>query len=441
VAGRLERPSAQQNLTDKHKRLRRTWLGFSAAVIAVVLLATLVLVKPAMPDRTALLTGPEGSAYHALGLRYAEDLGRRGLEVEVVVTEGAFDNLRQLAEGRDAVAFAPSTVDWESDAGLDVSKLVTLGSVGFEPVWLFYRSELEIVRIPDLAGRKVVSGGRGTASEHVARRMIEHNGLEGEVELEPLAEPTAEALADSLAAGDIDAAFATGAPGSPSIAALLGAEGVDFLSFERAEAYAGLFSGVTALVAPEGVFDLARNVPSRDAQLLATTTCLVAPEGIHPSVVPMLLVTAENVGQRTTTFSTTVAFPSSEHVTLRLDRAARRYFSQGETGLSRFLPYKVTRFLNHLGFLVLPLLTAVVVLLKLVPTGLRVWGGLRLKGWFKQLAEIEKGHAAGDDRSQLLADLDQIDRASAKTFVPRSAVHDYVDFRQFLHDMRERVSK
>jgi hypothetical protein len=26
-------------------------------------------------------------------------------------------------------------------------------------------------------------------------------------------------------------------------------------------------------------------------------------------------------------------------------------------------------------------------------------------------------------------------------FVPRSTVHDYIDFRQFLHDMRERVEK
>ena len=146
----------------------------------------------------------------------------------------------------------------------------------------------------------------------------------------------------------------------------------------------------------------------------------------------MLLDAAENVGQKTTTFSTDVTFPSSEHVTLRLDPAARRYFNQGETGLSKFLPYKVTRFLNHLGFLVLPLLTVVVVLLKLVPMGLRIWGGFAAEGLVQAASRRSRqGHAAGDERSKLLADLDRIDSASAKMFVPRSAVHDYVDFRQF----------
>ena len=53
---------------------------------------------------------------------------------------------------------------------------------------------------------------------------------------------------------------------------------------------------------------------------------------------------------------------------------------------------------------------------------------------------VEKGHARGDDRTKLLAELDRIDVASAGMFVPRSIVQDYVDFRQFLHDMRERVA-
>ena len=116
----------------------------------------------------------------------------------------------------------------------------------------------------------------------------------------------------------------------------------------------------------------------------------------------MLLVTAENLRENTTTFSTAITFPSPGHVTLPLDRGARRYFDQGETALSRLLPYKTERLV-------------------------------------KQLEAVEKGHTAGHDRARLLGDLDRLDRASATMFVPRSIVQDYIDFRQFLHDMRERV--
>ncbi|MCP3903618.1 MAG: ABC transporter substrate-binding protein [Planctomycetes bacterium] len=421
-------------------RLWKTRIAISAAVLVAVLFVALVLIKPAMPDRIDLLTGPVGSAYHQLGERYAEDLRRHGLDVNVIATDGTLDNLRRLGRGGPAVALAPATVGRESDIdGVDLSQLVALASVDFEPLWLFYRAGLDIERFADLAGRSVATAGAGTNSDAVARMLLDVNGIAGDVEVRSVAGQTVEALLDRLTSEAIDAIFVTGNAHAPTVRTLLDADGVSFLSFERAETYAALLAGVTTLVAPEGVFDLARNVPPEEAHLLATTTCLVAHERIHPAVVPLLLEAAENARRQKTTFSTTITFPSREHVTLPLDAAARRYFDQGTTGLSRFLPYKVTRFLNHLGFLVLPLLTAAVLLLKIVPLGLRVSGNLRLKRLFKQLAAVEKGHASGADRATLLADLDRIDRASAKMFVPLSVVHDYIDFRQFLHDMRERV--
>jgi len=437
-SSRIGPPMSRPSLEDKQKRLRKIWLGVCVALVAVVLFVTLVVVKPAMPGHVILLTGPEGSAYHDLGTRYAEDLRSRGLEAEVVVTEGALDNLQRLAESANAVAFAPSTVG-DRDAGIDVSHLVALGNVALDPLWLFHRSDLEIARIPDLAGSKVATGGNGTVSHYVARVLIEKNGLTDDVELRPSAGRTPEAIVESLITGNVDAAFVTGLASSPVIDALLHADGVSFVSFARAVTIAGLIPGVTTLVAPEGVFDLARNVPPADAHLLSTMTCLVANDDLHPAVAPMLLAAAGNVPQKATTFSTKVDLPGAEHLTLPLHSGARRYFKQGETGLSRFLPYKVTRFLNHLGFLVLPLLTVAVVLLRVAPLGLRVWGGLRLKGWLKQLEAVEKGQAAGEDPVGLLTDLDRLDQASAKVFVPRSVIHDYIDFRQFLHDMRERV--
>jgi TRAP-type uncharacterized transport system substrate-binding protein len=422
-----------------HKSSRTRWIVVSTAAIAILLLATLVIVKPAMPDRITLLAGPAGSADHALAQRYAEDLQRRGLDADVVVTEGALDTMRRLAESANAVGFLPAAIPADGASGIDTARLVALGSIGFSPLWLFHRSDLEITRIQDLAGRRVATGGEDTASDHVVRELIEMNGLNGKVELRPTAEQTAHALVESFKAATLDAAFVTGSANSNLVRALLDDEDSRFVSFDRADAYAALIPGVTALTAPEGVFDLARNVPPRDARLLATTICLVAREGLHRAVAPMLLVTAENLREKTTTFSTAITFPSPGHVAFPLDRGARRYFDQGETALSRFLPYKAERYVKHLTFVVLPLLAVVFLLLKFVPAGLRVWSGLKLKSMFKQLESVEKGHAANHDRARLLGDLDRLDRASATMFVPRSTVQEYIDFRQFLHDMRERV--
>jgi TRAP-type uncharacterized transport system substrate-binding protein len=416
-------------------------VAIAAAVLFVVLLVALVLIKPAMPASIDLLTGPPGSAYYELGQQYAEELRRRGLDAEAIATDGAIDNLQRVATASDAVAFAPATLGRDSAVdGVDMSGLVALGSVDFEPMWLFCRATADIERIADLAGKKVATPGPGTNSDTVARRLLEINGITGEVELHTMAGLTEDTFVDRFEADGVDAVFVTGTASSPLVRTMLDEDGVEFLSFDRAEAYAALMSGVTTLVAPQGVLDLPRNIPPEDAHMLGTTTCLVASNHIHRAVAPLLLEVAEASRRDEAAFVTTITFPSQEHVGLPLDPSARRYFSQGTTGLSKFLPYKVTRFLNHLGFMVIPLLTVTVVVLKVVPLALRIWGGLRLKRVLKQLAAVEKGHAAGEDRARLLAELDRIDRATAGMNVPLSVVHDYIDFRQFLHDMRERVA-
>jgi hypothetical protein len=296
-------------------------------------------------------------------------------------------------------------------------------------------------RIQDLAGRVVVTGGAGTVGDHVARRLIELNGITGEVEVRSPEDWSPESVVGRIEAGGIDAVFLTGTPGSTIVSALLESERVSFVSFDRAAAYAARLQGVTTLELPEGILDLARNVPSAEAHLLSASTGLVTLDSLHPSVAPMVLAAASAVHEEKTLFSTATTFPSRDNTSLPLDSSAKRYFEQGERGLSKFLPYKVTRFLNHLGFVVLPLLTVMVVLLKLAPVALRIFGSARLVGLLKGLEAVEKAHAAGADRSKLLADLDRIDEKSAKMFVPRSTVHDYIDFRQFVHDMRERVQR
>jgi TRAP-type uncharacterized transport system substrate-binding protein len=422
---------------------RRSWRlsrTTAVAIIAIALFVSLVILKPAAPEKIVLLTGPEGTGYHELGSLYANHLTELGLHTEVKVTLGGFDNVQRLVAGaEDTVAFAPSNIEHVIGDATDTSHLVTLGSIAYEPLWLFCRSDLEVRRIPDLAGLRVATGADGTVIHYVAGQLLQWNGVVEDVETLSFGGQFPEADAEALIDGDIDAMFGMGGPSSPVIEKLLQAGSVSALSFERAEAYQALDPGIAKIVAPEGIFDLAGNRPSNDLVLLAATTNLVALDSLYPGVAPHFLNAAASIQKTQEAISTGESFPSADHVSLPLHRGAERYFSQGEKGLSRFLPYKITRWLNHLGFVVLPLLTLAFVLLKIAPIVLKIWSNIQLTGLFKRLEAVEKEHAAGGDREQLLADLELIDEKSAKLFVPRSIVHDYIDFRQFLHDMRERV--
>ncbi len=412
------------------------------AVISIALLISLVIIKPASPEKIVLLTGPEGSSYHELGTRYAEYLNQLGLQTEVKVTLGGFDNVQQLVAGaEDAVGFAPSNIEHVIGDEADTSHLVTLGGIAYEPLWLFFRSDLEVRRIPDLAGLRVATGADGTVVNYMARHLLELNGVADQVEIQSSEGQTPEAVAEALKEGGVDAAFATGGPTSPVINRLFADDHISQLSFDRAEAYQALEAGIAKVVAPEGIFDLARNIPSEDLALIATTTNLVTLESLNSSVAPLILRTAAAMQSQQRVVIPSGSFPGAANVTLPLHRAASRFYDQGEKGLSKILPYEVTRWLNHLGFVVLPLLTLAFILIKIVPTALKIWSNIQLVGQLKGLEAVEKAHAAGGDREQLLADLDLIDQKSAKMFVARSIVHDYIDFRQFLHDMRERIEK
>jgi hypothetical protein len=295
-------------------------------------------------------------------------------------------------------------------------------------------------RITDLAGLRVAAGAKGTVVHYVAGFLFDLNGISDQVEIQPSEGQTPRTVAEALIEGQIDAAFTMGGPAAPAIRDLLDAEDLSVLSFERADAYQALDPGITKLVAPQGIFDLANNIPPEDLVLLSATTNLITLDSFYPGAVPLLLRAAADVHDRQRTVTAGESFPSAQNVSLPLKPAADRYYDQGKKGLSKFLPYKVTRWLNHLGFVVLPLLALAVVLVKIVPLILKIWISIKLTGFFKRLEEVEKSHAAGGDQSQLLAELDALDRASATIFVPRSSLPNYIDFRQFLHDMRERVA-
>ncbi len=72
-----------------------------ALVVASIWLAVQFL-DPMPPRRIVLATGPEGSALHALGERYAERVSAQGIAVDVRATRGPADNVVLLGDRRSA---------------------------------------------------------------------------------------------------------------------------------------------------------------------------------------------------------------------------------------------------------------------------------------------------------------------------------------------------
>ena len=319
-----------------------TWVGF---VIAYQYVA------PAPPRTLSMATGSAQGAYHMTGEAYRGILARDGITLQLRNSAGSLENLQLLeadSGGVDA-AFVQGGVG--SRARSD--QVVALGSLFYEPLWIFHRSGIEPGRLSDLTGLKVAVGPEGSGTKILAMELLGLNDVDGRnSRLLPLGFQEA---ADSLLNGEIDVAFFVANVRAEFIRTLLISHKSSLLGIDRAEAYAVRFPYLQGLTLPEGVIDFKANVPARDLSLVAPTAQLVARSDLHPALIGLLLQAAEEVHHKGGGFEKEGEFPSPGHVDFKLSEEARRFYKSGPPFLQRYLPFWVADFFSRMKIMLLPM--------------------------------------------------------------------------------------
>src|SRR5262245_19580015 len=162
---------------------------------------------PTPPRHVVLATGPEGSAYAEFGKRYAAELARYGIQVKLEPTNGSRENLRALHDTKKSVDFGfVQGGSGEAAAKLDEKEgetpLASLGSLFYEPVWIFYRGKT-LTQFAQIKGRRVNVGARGSGAPGLASRLLAANLMERDDIVRSNLEDTP--AVQALLAGEIDA--------------------------------------------------------------------------------------------------------------------------------------------------------------------------------------------------------------------------------------------
>src|SRR5688500_13118310 len=162
-------------------RLFRGLSNRDAALIVLPLAALLALavwgithyVEPAPPKVVVMSTGPLDGAYHAFAQRYKSYLAGYGVALELRPSAGAVENVERLRIRKDGVSVA--LVQGGIANAENAPGLVTLGSMFYEPSWLFYRGARSIELGNQLRGKRIALGGPGSGTRalglHVAREI------------------------------------------------------------------------------------------------------------------------------------------------------------------------------------------------------------------------------------------------------------------------------
>ena len=414
------------------------WL---ALVIAAVAFGLYQFVEPAPPQEITLATGNEEGYYHALGTYLKDGLKREGVDLKLVSTAGSSENMGLLTDPQSAVsiAFVQSGVERVVDTGEVI--LTSLGSLYYEPIWLFHHRGIMLDAARDLNGLRVAVGEEGSGTRAVASYLMAENGLIDQENGLVVVEAGGEQAVELLRSGEIDAAFFTVSPRSETIQALIDMPEIDFLDIRRSPAYTARYPFLSSVPITEGLLDLKRNIPPEDRTTLASTATLVVNDRFHPAMTPLILELLSRRLGNGGILERPGEFPSARNVGFDLTKEAAHYFDKGAPFLLRFMPFWAASLVDRLIIFVVPLLVIIIPLIKLAGPLYRWRIRSRIYTWYRHLQEIERRLTEGriDNLAEERRRLDVMTEELAAVDVPLSYADELYELKEHVEYVRGRL--
>jgi TRAP transporter TAXI family solute receptor len=393
-------------------------------------------VNPAPPHTLVIATGQMDGAYYLFAQHYREQLAQDGIELEIRTTAGSIENIELLKSNKVDLAFVQGGTGSATDAGI----LTSLGSLYYEPLWVFYRGEQTLSRITELQNRRIAIGEPGSGTHAITSMLLGDNFIDpGTDSIQAIG---GAAGAQALLEGDIDALFLVAAPAAPLVQNLLHRQDIRLMSFARAGAYTRLHHFLTTVTLPEGVIDLQANIPPRDTVLLAATANLAVRDDFHPALVSLLLQVATVTQATGSLFEQSGSFPNSANLEFPLDDDARRFYKHGPPLLQRYLPFWTASLIDRLKIMLVPLLTLLLPLGKIMPPAYRWRVRKKIYRWYRELQALDTTSSASQSGAALellLQKLDQLEEDVRKVSVPLSYADELYSLRLHIGLVRDKL--
>lgn len=424
-----------------------SWRDLVITVLPLVLVTMLAIgaaywvVRPSPPNTIIITSGPNSSIFRSTAEKYRKILARNGVKLQILPSEGSLDNLKRL--NNPAYHVDVGFVQGGVAAGMTVDKLVSLGSVFYEPLSLYYRSATSVDRISGLIGKRFAIGPEGSGTHTLAMILLKTNGIEpdGTTALLDLGGNDA---AQALIEDKVDAAFLMGDSATPQMMRkLMRTPGIRLFSFMQADAYTRRFPYLNKLDIPMGTFDLGMNIPSEVIHLIGPTVELVARENLHPALSDLLIEAAREVHGGASLFQLAGEFPAPLEHEFRISDDARRYYSSGKKFLYRSLPFWVASLADRAMVVVVPIVLLLIPGLRLVPP-LYSWRvRSRIYRWYGELIALERSifeQPSSEERKELFKRLDDIELSVNKINIPLAYANQFYVLREHIKLVRDRLT-
>jgi TRAP transporter TAXI family solute receptor len=425
--------------------IRDLLVAFGPMTLMVIVIGLIAykVVDPAPPSVIDFSTGQTDSAYQRIANQYTRELAKDDIKLRLQTSQGSQENLQRISDPDSIIeiGFVQSGSTDEEEAA---SKgLISLGSLFYEPLWVFYKNKKDYTNITQLKGKTINVGAEGMGVARLFKQILSANGLaDTDVQLQRLGN---EAAAEALAAGKLDVMVMVSAPDSPVLQQLLRAPGIKLFNFEQAEAYTRRFSFLSHVVLPRGIVDLGKNIPAQDVHLISPTATLVAHESLHPALIGLILQAAQKIHGGAGWLSKQGEFPSDRYTEIPVTPQAAKFYKNGPPFFQRYLSFWLANFLERMWVVLLASGALILPLSKIIPP-LYVWRiRSRVYRWYGQLRMVEQAIEEMSDAqreeicARQLINLDDIESKANHISVPLSYAEELYGLRSHIQFVRKRV--
>ena len=421
--------------------LKEVWPLLILLLIGLLLL--IWFAKPAPPKKVLMATGTGGS-YKVLGEKYQEYFKKKGIQIELIPTHGSSENLHHLIDRKDPIQVALVQGGMIAQDGL--SGVESLGSVDYEPVWLFYRNNTfdsnKRILDSDLIKLKIGIGPLGSGTHVHALNILKLNNMPS-TGSNLVAMGNSEGV-EALKNGQLDALLLVDGFESANVQALIKYPGIHLATFNRANAYTRLEPYFEELTVPMGGFDLGSNTPDHPVSLISTTTNLLIDDRLHPAIQLLFLEAAKEINGTKSYFAKAGEFPAYINSEAPLSDEARYFYQKGTPVLMKYLPFWVAEFIERMFLILLPFSAFAYPIIKSIPTYRINLARKQINSIYKELDKFEQDMIKNFDptkRELYLLTLDDMEKKVLASKAAKLATVDCYTLRNNIEFIRNAMAK
>lgn len=409
--------------------------GLIIAIVVASFWFAYKFVPPPPPSHITIAAGSENGMYHKLALQYQSFLKDNGIDLKILTTAGSKENITLLMQEKADIGFVQSGLANEENS----KNLVALGSLYYEPLWVFVRSNLTIQNdLQSLKGKKIAIGNEGSGTNDLALKLLNENGITDQGLFSNIGGQDA---VSALKSSKIDALFNVSTASNPAIISLLEDREIVLMDFERGAGYSSVMPFITPVKLPEGALDIARNFPPQDVHLLSPVAQLIAHDDLNGAIKSLLVRASVSIHNKADTFAAKGKFPTQHFVDFPLSEEADSYYTYGPSFFQRILPFWLADMLNRMVVMIIPLLGIMIPLLKIASPTYRWRIRSKIYRWYKNLKKIEaRDKNDPDEFNAALDTLNQIDHDVRHTKVPLSYSDELYNLRLHIRMIKDQLT-